>query len=309
MPTVVLNTTETTFVSSAQPNTNFSGYPVLYTGTDTTYQNCISFLKFELPSLPVTSVDSAFLQLSVIVKTGDAPSTVVVNRVASMLDTSTVTYNTLPTFVATPSQVNVTTSDLYGTVQFDVTTLVNQWIAGTFPNNGFALTNPDGVSVVQFASNNIVYEPYFPELILEYSIAPAEPIGGLQAHLEGSPGALLPDNAKIVFDTIDINQSPDISYNSGTGEFTLSSAGNYFITWWVTTDGSEGPVNMIFSVAVNEAAISTGNSPIVTGQVNGEALITVEDSPAVLTLENKTGAVIAFAAITVQAGITIIKLS
>lgn len=172
MPTVTLNTTETTFVSSAQPNNNFSFYPLLFTGTDISFQNCISYLKFALPSLPVTAVDSAILQLSVIVKTGVTSSPVLVNRVTSPLNTSTVTYNTQPTFTATSSFVNVNTSDLYTAVQIDVTTLVNQWLDGTFTNNGFALTNSDGITLVEFATNNIVYEPYFPRLVLTYTITP-----------------------------------------------------------------------------------------------------------------------------------------
>lgn len=308
LPTVTLSTTQTTFVASAQPDTNFSVYPVLYTGTDVSFQNCISFLKFELPVLPVTSVDSALLQLSVIVKTGTAPSPVVVNRVTSALDTSTVTYNTQPAFAATPSQIDVIPSDLYNAVQIDVTALVNQWLSGTDPNYGFALTNSDATTLVQFATDNIVYEPYFPKLILNYSNAPLEPTGGIQAHLLSAPGALLADNANIVFDIVDINQSSDISYDSETGEFEISAEGNYYITWWVTTDGSEGPVNMVFSVVVNGTPVSTGNSPIVTGQVMGDVLITVEAAPVTVTLENKTGAGIVFANINVQAGITILKM-
>jgi hypothetical protein len=177
MPTVVLNTTQTTFVSSAQPNNNLSFYPVLYTGTDPQYGFTISYLKFDLPSLPVMAIDSAILELSVIVKSGATPSPVVVNRVTSPLDTATVTFNTQPSITATPSQRNITTADLFTAVQFDVTDTVNQWLSGMFPNNGFALTNSDGTTVVQFASNNIVYEPYFPRLILTYSTAPAGPTG------------------------------------------------------------------------------------------------------------------------------------
>ena len=81
------------------------------------------------------------LQLAVIVKTGAEPSTIVVNRVTSPFDASTVTYNTLPPFVATSSQISIDTSDLYTIVEIDITTLVNQWLSGTVDNNGIALTN------------------------------------------------------------------------------------------------------------------------------------------------------------------------
>ena len=173
MPTTTLNISSTTFVSSAQPDNNLSFYPTMYVGLDPAFQNCISLLQVTLPPLPVTQVDSAKLQFAVIVKSGAAPSPVVVNRVTAPFNTATVTYNTRPPFTATPSQINVTTADLYTTVQLDVTALVNSWLDGTFTNDGIALTNSDGTTVVQFATNNIGYQPYFPELILTYSSSPA----------------------------------------------------------------------------------------------------------------------------------------
>ena len=43
-----------------------------------------------------------------------------------------------------------TKTDLYKTVEIDITELVNQWLNGTYPNYGIALTNPDGMTLVQF---------------------------------------------------------------------------------------------------------------------------------------------------------------
>lgn len=169
MPAMTLNIPDTTFVSSAQPNNNLSFYPLIYTGTDPSFQNSIGFLQITLPVLPVTKVDSAFLELSVIVKSGATPSPVVVNRVTAPLDTATVTYNTRPAFLATASQIAITPADLYSTVQIDITELMNDWLSGTFPNYGIALTNTDGTTVVEFGTNHIVYEPYFPKLVLNYS--------------------------------------------------------------------------------------------------------------------------------------------
>jgi hypothetical protein len=146
----------------------------MYTGTDPSFQNCIGLLQIELPPLPVSRIDSAVLQLAVIVKSGEAPSPVVVNRVTEPFRTSAVTYNTRPAFTATSSQINIAVSDLYSTVSIDVTDLVNGWLGGSYPNDGIALTNQDGTTVVQFATNNIVYEPYFPKLTVSYSESPAE---------------------------------------------------------------------------------------------------------------------------------------
>lgn len=309
MPTETLTTTQTTFISSAQPDNKFSFYPLLYVGSDPSFLSCVSFLKYTLPELPVTAVDSALLQLSVIVKTGATPSPVVVNRVTSPLDTATVTYNTQTAFTATESHISVATSDLYTAVQIDVTDIVNGWLSETFTNNGFALTNDDGTTLVEFATNKIVYEPYFPKLILNYSIAPAQPIGGIQAQLQGSPVAITPDNAAELLDTVIIDQSPDISYDAQTGELTLSAAGNYYISWWVANDGSAGPVNIAFSVAKNTTPVAAGYAPIVTDQVSGDALITVATTPVTLSLLNSTGADVSVANTGDQVNISIIKLS
>ncbi|HEX2985199.1 MAG TPA: DNRLRE domain-containing protein [Caproiciproducens sp.] len=171
MPTLTINLPKTTFVSSAQPNYNFSFYPLLYTGTDPNFQDCISLWQIDLSSLPVAQVISAKLSLTVLSKSGADPSPIAVNQVTSPFDTSTVTYNTRPSFSPTASGISVKQSDLYTTVQIDVTNLINEWLAGSGANHGIALTNTGGV--VQFASNAIVYQPYFPQLVITYSSAPA----------------------------------------------------------------------------------------------------------------------------------------
>lgn len=199
MPTVSVSIPDTTFVSSSQPTQNFSFYPLMYVGSDPTFLDCIGLMEIELPPLPVTSVDSAVLQLSVIVKTGDKPSTIVVNRVTSPFDADTVTYNTLPSFVATSSQVSIDTSDLYTIVEIDITTIVNQWLSGTADNYGIALTNPEGVTLVQFGTNNIVYEPYFPKLVITYSDTPTPPSDNLYGYIYNTDNQTILVNDAIPF--------------------------------------------------------------------------------------------------------------
>ena len=173
MPTVSINIANTTFVSSAQPYTNLSFYPLMYIGTDPNFQSCSGLLQFSLPTIPVSSVDSAVMQFSLIVKSQATPTVVTVNRATSAFSTNTVTYNTQPAFTPTASQVSVTQSDLYQRVSIDITALVNAWLAGTYENYGIVLT---GVGdAVQFATDAIVYEPYFPTLTLTYSSTPPTP--------------------------------------------------------------------------------------------------------------------------------------
>jgi len=207
MPTITLNIPSTTFVSSALPDNNFSFYPLILTGTDVGFFDCISLLQIALPSLPVTHVDSALLELAVIVKSGDAPSPIIINRVTTPFATDTVTYNTKPSFTPTPSQFNITTPDLYTKIQIDVTALVNDWLNGIYTNNGIALTNSDGTTLVQFATNNIVYEPYFPTLIINYTTLPVEPTNAIcfsyaqLAHIIEQLILLYPTNVITVFTT------------------------------------------------------------------------------------------------------------
>ncbi|WP_252891483.1 DNRLRE domain-containing protein [Thermoclostridium stercorarium] len=199
MPTVTVGIPDTTFLSSAQPEQNFSFYPLMYVGNDPVFQECIALMEIELPVLPVTSVDSAVLQLSVIVKTGTDPSPIVVNRVTDPFDAQTVTYNTRPGFVATGTQIDISTSDLYTVVNIDVTELVNQWLDGTFENHGIALTNADGVTLVQFGTNNIVYEPYFPRLVITYSDTPVPPVDNPYGYVYNNGDQTIPVEGSIPF--------------------------------------------------------------------------------------------------------------
>lgn len=167
MSAIVIDLPATTFVTSSQPGNNFSIYPTVRVEKNPNIQTSIALLEIPLPSLPATTVKSALLQLAVVSKSGAASSPVTVNRLISPFNASTVTYHTIPSYAATKSQVNVSTADLYTTMQIDITDLVKSWLAGTFANYGIALTNSDSSTVVEFATNNIVYQPYFPQLIIQ----------------------------------------------------------------------------------------------------------------------------------------------
>ena len=118
-----------------------------------------------------------------------------------------------------------------------------------------------------------------------------------------SPGQIL------IFDTALNDQSPDIGYNSLTGEFTVNTPGNYFVSWWVATNGSATTTDLWFSLEVNMSGVTTGATPIVTGQLNGSALVTVNATPASLTLVNTTPSFIALASTPIQANIVILQIA
>lgn len=308
MATQTFLSTGTTFVSSTLATFNLSTSAVIVVGTHPVYQDSISFLKFDLSALPVTSVDSAILRLFVFSKSEVLPTPIVVNRVTTNFDINTVTYNTMPAFVPTGITTEISSDEVLTYIEIDITTLVNQWLNGTFPNFGIALTNPDGTTNVLFGGKP-VGASFEPQLVVTFTPGTTGELQGIQAQLQGDPGGIIADTANVIFDTVLTDQSESISYNAATGEFTISENGNYYINWWVTTDGSAGPVNMVFAVLADGITIALGNSPIVTGQVDGDAFLTVSDFPVTVTLVNQTGAAIAYGNIPVQANITIITLN
>ena len=138
---------------------------------------------------------------------------------------------------------------------------------------------------------------------------PAVVLGGIQAQLVASPLELLPNGSIVIFDTIVTNQSLDITYNPVTGAFTLSMVGNYFVLWWVATDGSDLLPNINFSLRLNGAGDILSSTPVVTGQISGSALVHVSSTPSTLTLVNASNDTIALANTEVQANIVIIELA
>jgi hypothetical protein len=137
---------------------------------------------------------------------------------------------------------------------------------------------------------------------------PANTLLGIQTQLADSGGALIADSSQIIFDTITNDQANDISYNLATGVFTITAPGNYYVSWWVSVDGSDGPIILTFAVKLNGGGGVLGSAPTITGQINGSALVTVAATPATITLVNVTGAAVVLADTPVQANLVITEV-
>jgi len=133
-------------------------------------------------------------------------------------------------------------------------------------------------------------------------------IGGIQAELTNAGGTTIADGDNVLFNTVLNDQSSNISYDAATGEFTLAQPGNYLISWWVGTDGAGPAVNVSFAVAVNGVPYSTASSPIVSGQLSGDALVTVGAAPSVVSLVNVTTEGVFVPTTPVQANIVITEI-
>lgn len=129
-------------------------------------------------------------------------------------------------------------------------------------------------------------------------------LAGIQAQLIGSSGGIVGLGSPVLFDTI-ISDSSNIIYNPLTGEFTITTSGNYFISWWVATDDAPGTF-IQFSVQLNGANNISASTPLLTGQLNGTALYTIV-APATIRLINTSNGTVGYAFTPIQANIVILQ--
>lgn len=132
---------------------------------------------------------------------------------------------------------------------------------------------------------------------------------GIQVELTDAGGGVIADGQNVLFNTVLNDQSNNISYNPGTGEFIITRPGNYVVSWWTAPDGAEAATSVSFAVAVNGVPYSTASSPIVSVQMSATALVTVTTVPATISLVNVTGAGVFVPTIPVQAGMVITALT
>ena len=123
--------------------------------------------------------------------------------------------------------------------------------------------------------------------------------------MDDSAGGDVTNTSNVVFNNILSNQTLDIDYDTATGEFTLNTAGIYYISWWIAEDVAIAPVS--FSVTLNNAPGPVSFSPLTTGQVSGSAIVTI-GATATVTLTNQTGSTVTYSTTAVQGGMTIIEV-
>lgn len=125
----------------------------------------------------------------------------------------------------------------------------------------------------------------------------------------GASGTTVANGANVLFNTLINNTlNSEIIYNAPTGAFTITQPGNYYVSWWVNTDGAEEATTVQFSVVANGTSVAASSpAPIVTTQLNGTALITVAYAPVTLSLVNTTGAPVTYGTSTIQANIVIMR--
>lgn len=138
-------------------------------------------------------------------------------------------------------------------------------------------------------------------------------LSGLQVQLQGSSGGTVNNNINVLFDTVINAPSSAITYNAGTGTFFITQPGNYYISWWVNTDGAGANTFVDFAIRITSGGSgvidATSPAPVTTLQLNGNALITVTTVPLSFSLFNNTGVAVTYGTSPVQADLTIIQVT
>ena len=140
-------------------------------------------------------------------------------------------------------------------------------------------------------------------------IGPTPLLLGLQAQYQNASAAVIANGALIPFNTVINNQSAALTLNAATGEITIAESGNYYVSWWISVDGSTVATFITFSLELDGVPLSSAAIPILSGQLTGSDLISVTTTPAVLTLVNTTGNDIFTGDTNIQANIAILQLS
>ncbi|MEY8354852.1 hypothetical protein AALB39_16045 [Lachnospiraceae bacterium 54-53] len=116
-------------------------------------------------------------------------------------------------------------------------------------------------------------------------------------------------NGSPVLFNISNDQSANISYDTATGIATLTAPGNYYVSWWVSTDGAGPSTYVEFTLQSSSSGGVSASSPIVTGQLSGIALVTVTTAPATVSLINTTGQTVFYGSTPIIANMVILEVT
>ena len=296
-----------TFSASSSPRTNYGSWPLLVV-----QQGSNAYMQFNLSNVPANAtVTKATLRLYV-----DAVShngNFDVFEIDHAWSESSLTYNNAPPLGSSATgghSTSVSGSTLNQFIEIDITPLVQEWVAGTLPNNGIALSLTTTGGSFSFDSKEANYTSHQPELeiALGGTAGPQGPPGpqgpqgpaGAQGPAgpqgpQGIPGNLNPGSPYYIQNgsTTQTSASFNIDGNGTVGGTlagaTVNSTNGYQIGG--TTLFSTNSVNDLImgSGAGNTTmtgggvqiigdsagqAITTGNADVFIGSASGAAVTT-----------------------------------
>ncbi|WP_315121600.1 DNRLRE domain-containing protein [uncultured Clostridium sp.] len=162
------------YISQYYSNTNFNGASELFVGKFLNNNDIYQFLiQFDISSLPTgANITSATLKLYIY--RNDAPlvtSNIGIYRLLNSFDKNSVTFANVPPIENTPTDVKPVTSEINTFINFDLTTLVKNWLTGLVPNYGVLIKEVNNsYGIVGFRSTFFNNSNYFPVLEVQYDL-------------------------------------------------------------------------------------------------------------------------------------------
>ncbi len=132
---------------------------------------------------------------------------------------------------------------------------------------------------------------------------PSSQMDGIQVVLDN--GIEFDNNSNIIFNTIQNTVGSSINYDTITGNFTITEAGNYDVSWWIATGGAAASPIVAFSLQLDAVEVGATASSVTEGNVSGNALITVSTVPATLSLLNNSGDVVFIPTLPIEGSLVI----
>jgi len=164
---LTINASESAYVNSGQPNSNFSNEYILKSGMTMILTEYRSYIKFDLSTIPTqAAITSAKLHLYVENISTTETITIQINNPTSNWSESTLTWNNQPTqeYFVTSTSIAAT-----GDQEIDITSIVSNWFAGAENNYGIQLkwdTGNVSGDVTFSGRRNLAHRPY---LIVGYN--------------------------------------------------------------------------------------------------------------------------------------------
>lgn len=180
MPTITIQPTDDTtgkdtlIMSGASADTNYGAGIQLYLGyRSATEETARILIQFDLQAIPTRSIiNSATLSLYAEStdesETGDR--TYGVYRNTAAWTESTVTWNTAPTVDATPDATTVVVANTTGYKDWNVATLVQEWVNGT-SNFGVTIKNATDGQKPQMNYSSSGRGSNYPKLVINFTPA------------------------------------------------------------------------------------------------------------------------------------------
>ncbi len=149
-----LNITSTAdaLVDQSFPTTNYGSNVLLLVRSWSGSNNRRSFLQWDLSTIPsIATITQALMWINKIADVGAFPRTYEAQAVSASWMEGTITWNTQPGVIGSPASSVITTTDTW--YAWDITTIVQNWVDGTWTNNGIRVMDSAENSGSEVQSN------------------------------------------------------------------------------------------------------------------------------------------------------------